>query len=286
MNRNFYIITTIAVLIVVAGGLLFADDKLMDITKKAAEKAVALSKSRAEPKPDGPQQQADALQLKINALNSLNKMLSDERVKANARMKMMQDYLQFLGKMKNYETSDLANAKTKSVMTFDHAVSTAIEHEKTKPPVNVAHVDDAEIVLLKRVESATETLSKKMWDDVTAAHDQASCIAGYLKSIDKLNGYDKWAGIEVEKQKQAADAKRKEKRASAVATEKQKLKDEQLRRQKRYAEMHQEHLTNMQRKFELTRQKMQEDAAYKIAPRQRNVSWHGWNDPYNDIYHR
>jgi len=231
------------------------------------------------------QQQADELQLKVNALNSLNTMLSNERTNANARVKMMQDYLQFLGKTKDYETSDLANAKTKSVMTFDHAVNTAIEHEKTKPPVNVAHVDDAEIALLKRVESATETLCKKIWDEVLAAHNQASCIAGYLKSIDKLNGYDKWAGIEVEKQKQAAEAKWKEKRAAAEATEKQKLKEAQLRQQKRYAEMHKEHLTNMQRQFELTRQKMAEDAAYKIAPRQRNVNWHGWDDPYHDVYH-
>ena len=280
MNRNFLTIT-VAVLIVVTVGVGFAGDGVTDVVKKA----VKLSKSKGEPKPDSPQQKADALQLKINAMNSLNQMLSDERTKANSRTEMMQSYLKFLGKMDDYEKSDLTGAETKSVMTFDHALSTAIEHEKTKPPVNVDHVDDAEIALLKRVEDATETLSRKMWDEVIASHNQSSCIAGYLKSIDKLNGYEKWAGVEVQKQKRAAEAKRKELRTETVATEKQKLKDQQERQQKRYAEMHQEHLTNMRRKFELKRQKMQEDAAYRIAPRQRNVYWHGWDDPYKDVYH-
>lgn len=284
MNRACFtatIIIAVTVLIVVSSGIGFAAD-IAKTTEAAKKSAGLLEKSQ----PDSLQQRANALQLKINALNSLNTMLCNERTNANARVKMMQSYLQFLDKTKGYETSELANVKTKSVMTFDHAVSTAIEHEKTKPPVNVVHVDAAEIAVLKRIENATETLSKKIWDEILAAHNQASNIAGYLKSVGKLNGYDKWAGIEVEKRKQAAAKKWKEKRDANKAVREEKLKDAQLRQQQRHAEMHQEHLTNMQRKFELTRQKMAEDAAYKIAPRQRNVNWHGWDDPYRDTYHR
>ena len=278
------LIITVAVLVVFSSEVVFAADGLMDVAKKATDKAVELSKPKAEPKPETPQQQADELQLKVNALNSLSSMLSHERTNANARVKMMQGYLEFLGKMDDYEKSDLANNKPKQIMTFDHAVAAAIEHEKTKPAVNVADVDDAEIAMLKRVESATETLCKKMWDEVVDAHQQASCIAGYLKSIDKLNGYEKWAGVEVEKQKLAADAKQKERRAASEAAEKEKLKQQQERQQKRYAEIHQEHLTNMQRQFELKRQKMAEDAQYRLAPRERNNYWHGWGDQYNDVY--
>ncbi|MCK5113157.1 MAG: hypothetical protein KAR11_00145 [Phycisphaerae bacterium] len=301
MNRFFSTITfaIAAVLIIVTSGVLFAGGELgdiagkaldkTDVAKKAAKTADGL-KSKVDPKPESkpetPQQQADALQLKVNALNSLNGMLSTERVNAKARVKMMQGYLQFLGKTDDYAKSDLPNAKSPQVMTFGHAVAEAIEHEKTKPPVNVDHVDAAEIALLKRSESATENLCKKMWDEVNAAHDQASRIAGYLKSIDKLNGYQKWAGLEVEKQKQAAAAKHKKMHAAAVAAKDEKQKAAQQRQKDRYAEMHQEHLTNMQRQFELKRLKMQEDAAYKLAPRQRNNYWHGWDDQYNDVHHR
>lgn len=251
---------------------------------KAAANAQTRKTPAAKPQPKSLQQQADELQVKSNALSSLTELLTDRRARCQKRVEMMTAYLKSVGKLRDYENAKTPAPTKKGEMTFRHAVNTAVKHAKTRGGTCVDNPDQAEVSLLRRIYSANNRLAKKTWNEYAALRGRIQSMGAYLDSINKTDDYKKWAGVEVDKQKQAFEQKMQADRMKQVAAYKTKRarrqQEQKQEAQKIAAQQRQDRQQALQQQFQLRQQQLYNQMRENSSPSQ----WCGWDDQYNDTY--
>jgi hypothetical protein len=223
------------------------------------------------------------LQAKVNGLQLLTETLTHERVAAKAKIAMMLDYLKSIDKLDAYQKSDVDGSLKKN-LTFEQALDQAMEHAKDNPSATKVHVTDSqELESLERQVRANHMLAEKVWDELQGYQKQIRQMAAYLKSIDKLTEYKKWAEVQADKQQAAAQKKRAKEDQAEASRARKKMAAEEAHHQKLVNQQRQDRLERMREDFRLKQERIWADA--KVNTARYGGPHGGWGDPYDEVDH-
>ena len=175
------------------------------------------------------QEQADDLRLRDEALGELSQFLSLLRTQVRGHCYLMKSFLVAQGKLEDYVNTDIkiveseaaymeAVGKKKeleragivlpnSLMTFEQAVQFSIQYVQSEDPVQMDVADADELDMLKRSCRAKSRLAKKVFDHLTDMFREEMAMLAYLKSTGSEQAFQKYAALEVERDRQESLAR-------------------------------------------------------------------------------
>ncbi len=223
----------------------------------------------------------------IVALELMNSSLGKTQQKITPRLKMMREYLKENDLVEAFAKSQTDAEAKPALLSYEDALSTTVAHVKENEVAAEAEFDDLSSEQADRDIKALRALTEPRFDEVQRARGTVHRIATFLKSQDKLPNYMAWAvdQQDAEKTQQAAtDEKNRE--ADEAAAKAEQERSDQIR-QRLEQQQHDDHQAELNRKFELKEQAMQDETTVQAAKYSGGGSpyWYGgWGDPYHEVY--
>lgn len=232
------------------------------------------------------QEEADDLRLRDQALGELSHFLSLLRTQVRGHCYLMKNYLAAQGKLGDYVNTDVkiveseaaymeAVGKKKeleragivlpnSPMTFEQAVQFSIQYVQSEDPPQLDVADADEVDMLRRSCRAKARLAKKVFDHLTDLFHEEMAMMAYLKSIGSEQAFQKFAALEIERERQESLARGAAKEAIRQRLRKTSAKSRKFSRRKR--------LKNILKEFKLQQQLTESQTKIQAA---HQGGWHG-----------
>lgn len=223
----------------------------------------------------------------IVALELMNSTLGKNMQKADARLDMMREYLKEQGLVESFAKAQADTDAKPALLGYEDALATAVKHVEENEVAAEAEFDNISVEQADRDIAGLKTLTQPRFEELQRTRGTIQRISTYLKDDEKLANYMSWATDQQGEEKAAEEKQMDENREKDIAESKAEHEKFEQTKARVDQQKHDDHQAELQRKFELQEQSMQDEAtvqAAKYSGGGYDPYWYGgWNDPYHDI---